>query len=153
MVTWSECAADFEGDGSLRDIYVLEGGIAAWEALLRVARARNARFSLDGVAKPLPETARDAFAARKNVAAVLLINWNGIELAAHFFDQLDVELDFVPNTIRGEEELETLCSFLGELARATGKDVIVTPENLRSSPILRGRPTGEISYEAPQGAV
>lgn len=152
MVTWSECAADFEGDGSLRDVYVLEGGIEAWEALLRLARSANARFSVGGVAQPLPETARDAFTATAELTGLLLIDWAGIELAAHFFDEAEVELDFLPNAIDGQVRLDTLCSFLRELSRATGKDVIVTPENWPRSAILRGRPTGEISYEAPRGA-
>jgi hypothetical protein len=152
MVTWSECAAEFVGDGSLCDVYVLKGGIEGWDALLRLAKTRHARFSLDGMAAPLPDAARAVFTEEGRLGALFLLDWKGIELAAHFFDEGDVELDFVPNIVRGQEALDALCSFLRALAEATGKDVIVTPENLPSSPILRCRPTGEVRYEARQGA-
>jgi hypothetical protein len=152
MVTWAECAADFVGDGSLRDIYVLEGGIGAWNALLGIARTRGARFSLDGIANPLPETVQAIFDARRERTPLLSIDWDGIEFVAHFFDQAEVELDFLPTAIQGQDGLDRLCSFLGALASATEKEVIVTPENFQQSPILRAGPRGQIRYEPPKGA-
>ena len=97
MVTWSEGAADFAGDGSLRDIYVLDGGEASWNALLRIARKCEAKFSIGGEAVALPNLAREVFARRHAGAALLSIDWKGIDLAAHFFDEAQLELDFVPN--------------------------------------------------------
>jgi hypothetical protein len=152
MVKWSECAGDFAADGSLRDIYVLHGGLHAWDALLRMSRQVDTRFSIDGVTTPLPERAHDVFVRRADAAPLLSISWQGIELCAHFFDEADVELDFVPNVIQGQQGLDRLCSFLRELASATNRDVIVTPENWPQSPILRAQPTGEICYQAPSGA-
>ena len=149
MVIWSECAVDFAGDGSLRDIYVLDGGLDAWDVILGIARQVEARFSIDGVTRPLPEKAQDVFAESAAGAALLSIEWQGIQLAAHFFDQADVELDFVPSALQGQQSLDELCSFLRELAVGTNRDVIVTPENWPQSPILRAWPTGEIGYEAP----
>jgi len=72
MATWSQCAADFARDGSLRDVYVLGGGIEAWDALLRLARTWDARFSLNGVAQPLPDSAREVFAAKEGRGALVL---------------------------------------------------------------------------------
>jgi hypothetical protein len=44
MVTWSECAADFVSDGSLRDVYVIDGGIhGSSPSLDRLARHRTRR--------------------------------------------------------------------------------------------------------------
>jgi hypothetical protein len=152
MVTWSECAADFAGDGSLRDIYVLEGGGASWDAVLRIARQFDAKFFIEGEARPLPDRSREVFAQYDAGAALLSIDWKGIDLAAHFFDENQVELDFIPNVLTGQPDLDQLCSFLRTLAAATGREVIVTPENLPQSPILRVTPTGEVRYEPPSDA-
>jgi hypothetical protein len=146
MVTWSECKKDFAGDGSLRDVYVLNGGLDAWDALLQIARVHGAHFSVHGKRAPLPPRALDVFDAYEPVAVNLSLSWRGIELVAHFFAEKDVELDFVPNGLTGQDRLDDLCSFLRELAIAANREVIVTPENCPQSPFLKATQSGTVRY-------
>jgi hypothetical protein len=152
MVTWNQCAADLAPDGSLRDIYALEGGLPAWDALLNLARGQGARFTVGGTEAPLPFRAADVFSVSSPGEALLTLNWRGLDLASHFFAPEEVELDFVPNAVKGQQDLDVLCEFVSELARATGRAIIVTPENLPEAPFLRASPSGDVRYQAPVGA-
>jgi hypothetical protein len=153
MVTWEQCAADFASDGALRDVYVLDGGLDEWNALLDIARRVGGQFAVDGKATPLPGRAHDVFVTRESATALLSFNWGGIGFAAHFFVQDEVELDFVPKDVTGQERLDALCTLLRELATTTNKEVIVTPENYRQSPILRIGSSGSVRYERHTDAV
>ena len=93
------------------------------------------------------------FVTCESATALLSFKWGGIDFAAHFFAQDEVEFDFVPNDVTGQERLDALCAFLRELATATNKEVIVTPENSRESPILRVGSSGPVTYERPRDAV
>jgi hypothetical protein len=121
--------------------------------LLDIARRLGGQFAVDGKQTPLPGRAHDVFATRDSATALLSFNWNGIAFAAHFFVQNEVELDFVPKDVTGQERLDALCAFLRELATATNKEVIVTPENYRESPILRVGSSGLVRYERHADAV
>ena len=153
MVTWKQCAADFASDGALRDVYVLDGGLDEWNALLGIAKRVGGQFAVHGKETPPPGGAHDVFVTYEPATALLSFNWGGIDFAAHFFAQNEVELDFVPKDVTGQERLDALCAFLRELATATNKEVIVTPENYRESPILRVDSSGSVRYEGHNDAV
>jgi len=149
MLPWSDCEAFFEPDGSLRDVYVIGGGIPAWEGLLRIARTRDAGLEVDGEERPLPALATEALALRQARSPLLSIDWDGIGLNAHFFAAEDVELDLDPRAICSDERFEALIGFMATLAGETGKTVILTPENDQGRPYLAVSPTGEAVVVAP----
>jgi len=151
MVTWAECRDDFVPEGSLRDIYILDGSLAAWNALLNIARACDAGFFIDGEEAPLPEDAAHALTARKSASVLLSLDWQGLVLNAHFFTEEEVELDLDPKEVTDQRSLDNLCSFLAKLSEMTNQEVIVTHQaSLRA--FLRVSPSGEVVFEPPPAA-
>ena len=138
MVTWEECRADFQPDGSLRDLYVCGGGLPAWEAALRVLRAKGtARYEVDGRTMSLPGSAREALTIRPMQSPLLNVEIGGIDFACHFFGSEDVELDFSPSEVDTADRFSSLVSVVLAIGKATGRDVIVTPENQKEAAFMR----------------
>ena len=150
MVTWAECQGDFVRDGSLRDVYVLDGGLAAWNALMKIARECDHRFIVDGDYAPPFMSVEDAFTASRSAAVALGLEWQGVVLTAHFFTEEDVTLCFRPEEVTDQRSLDSLCSFLKELAASTNREAIVTYEE---TIFLRVSPLGEVIFvPSPGGA-
>ncbi len=138
MVAWDEVKGDFEPDGALRDIYVIDATVGVWEAALAfLLSGGTARFTIDDVEASLPATASDALRMWPDHTPLLLVVREGIEYACHFFVDDKVELDFWPEEIEGRSEFASLCSFVVGLGRATRRAVLVTHEGSEHAEIFR----------------
>ena len=146
MVTWSECQDDFERTGSFLDVYVLDGSLAAWNALLEIARKGGPRFIVD-CEEASPMSVEEAFAASSSAAVALGFEWQGLVLTAHFFAVEEVTLCFWPEEITDQRSLDALCSFLSKLAVSTNREAIVTDDGAREAVILRASPSGDVIFE------
>ena len=135
---WDLVAQDFEADGSLRDIYLRGATVADWRTVLAiVARGpHQATFRRANEIVALPTEIEDLFGTPD---LSLSFRVAGIELACHFFARDEIELDFVPDGI-SPAALRGLLAFMAEIGKATGKEVIMTPENLRETPLFRYEP-------------
>ncbi|MGH7381025.1 MAG: hypothetical protein ACREKR_02175 [Candidatus Methylomirabilales bacterium] len=153
MLAWDEVRQDFEPDGALRDIYVLAADSAAWDrALAFLLSEGTARYTVDGVALPLPKTAKEALSLRPDSSPLLHVERDGIEYACHFFTADEIELDFLPAHVAGPGPFEGLLRFIVGLGRSTGRDVLVTHENYLEAPILRYvAATGDVEHASPIG--
>ncbi len=147
-VSWDACKADFEADGSLRDIYVVGTTLEDWRAVLSLVTAPPYSATLDG--KDASGISVDAPALLAHPAAHLLSFRVGrVDLCCHFFSEDEVEFDFVPNGLT-EDDLSGLLTFMSSVARLTGKLVVMTPENVPTHPIFRFDPQrGIIEYLPP----
>src|SRR5947208_490580 len=96
VLNWGAQAADFEADGSLRDLYVLGTTLDDWRSVLKLIFEGpfDAKLLRDRVALPMPHDARSLF----GTGAVMLFFVDGMELACHFFTVEEIEFDFYPNT-------------------------------------------------------
>jgi hypothetical protein len=148
MVTWEACRSFFEPDGSLRDVYIRSGGLLSWRALLGIAREVGATFEVDGKARPLPASAEDALALRAAASPLLSIDWHGIRLNAHFFDEAHVELDLDPATIDSSARFESLLAFMRRLGHETRRAVALTPENCMNDAYLEVDPVNGVAVRA-----
>ena len=139
---WQSVAPDFEPDGSLRDIYVLDADLSDWQRVLDILReSYSLSYEVDGQASALPERVEEILNEwQEERAPVARFSLGGIDLACHFFSPEEIEFDFRPEEVTGPEQLETLIRFLRQLSEITGKAAIVAPENFPESPILRYRP-------------
>jgi hypothetical protein len=148
-VSWDACKADFEADGSLRDIYVLGTTLEDWRAVLSLVTAPPYAATMDG------EDASDISANARALLAhpaphLLSIRVGRVDLCCHFFSENEVEFDFVPNGLT-EDDLSGLLTFMTSLGRLTGKLVVMTPENVPTHPIFRFDPQRETIEYLPPG--
>jgi hypothetical protein len=54
----------------------------------------------------------------------------------HFFTGEEIEVDFAPEELQGQDRLDLLCSFLRAVGRRLGKPVVLTHESLRDHPLI-----------------
>jgi len=86
-MNWTQVASDFEFDGSLRDIRVLDASVVDWQRVLNALRhhVRTFSFTLNGVATDLPIRAEDALALGKTSHPLLSFEVSGVRINCHFF--------------------------------------------------------------------
>ena len=137
-VLWRQVRADFAPDGALRDIYVRNAAPPVWEVALSFIRrvGYDLAYTVDGEPRPVPRSAIEALRVRPEASPLLRFRVGRAELACHFFDARELELDFDPRAIDHATALAPLVAFLGGLARATGLDTVVTYENMPEAVIL-----------------
>jgi len=142
MVEWHQVATDFEPDGLLRDIYVLQTTKAdwqrVWEAILRFEPP--SLFSIDGVPAEKPMCVEEVFKVRCRATPLLSLTLESLVLNCHFFDEGEIEFDLDPTDVKGQDQLDVLTGFIHHLGRLTRKAVILTFENTTDQPILRYTP-------------
>jgi hypothetical protein len=132
---------DLEPDGSLRDIYVLDTTSADWERVYNYLVSRYpCVFSLDNRETPAPGTVRGVFELARSARPVLTCSAGPLRLNCHFFTESQIELDFHPQDISGQSELEALFVVVEQLGDLTEKTVLVTPENSVDLAFLRWDP-------------
>jgi hypothetical protein len=136
---WQRVARDFEADGSLRDIYVLETSLDDWQKVVDALRGRwpSPVFTLDGEPATLPRRVEAIFDAPREQAALLSLAVGEARAACHFFVEDRIEFDIDPRQIAGPAQVEAVAEFMALLGRATGKTVVLTLENAPEAVILR----------------
>jgi hypothetical protein len=147
-VSWGKCETDFEPDGSLRDIYVLQTTLDDWLAVLSSVTAPPYSATVDGAAASSVSVDLPALLAHPGVH-LLSFPVGRVDVNCHFFSEKEIEFDFVPNGLT-EEDLKGLLTFMSSLGRLTGKLVVMTPENCPTHPIFRCDPRqGSVEYVPP----
>lgn len=58
----------------------------------------------------------------------------------HFFVESEIEFDFDPRQVTGQDRLNAVFSFMQLIARACDKKAVLTPENARDATIFRVHP-------------
>ena len=141
MINWNTCKNDFQGDGSLRDIYITPATLADWRALYPFLRNfPGVEYSVDGIAQPAPDSVEQAFAVRSSGSPMLRFRVGRALVVFHFFWDEEIECDFVPNEITSQLDLDALLGFVRQLGDVTHKRVIITPENCREQPFITYEP-------------
>ncbi|MGI5171267.1 hypothetical protein ACQEU3_43640 [Spirillospora sp. CA-253888] len=126
-------------DGSLRDAYVFATTTADWQAFIDLVRTKGWWFSYseDGRACRMPAHVEEIFARRQDRGLLLQIRpVPDIAINVHFFGEEEIEADFAPAELQGQERLDVLCGFLRAVGRQVGKPVVFTPENRPDLPII-----------------
>jgi hypothetical protein len=145
VVTWDQCRDYFAADGSLRDIYTRGGRLDSWRALLRILAPTSPSFEVDSESRAVPATVEEAFEASRESAVVLRTTWGGVLLCCHFFDPEQVEVDLAPQDVHSEERFSAVLDFMLTLARESGRNVVITPENQHEEPLIEVTPTGVVT--------
>ena len=142
-VSWSTVAHEFTRDGSLRDIYVSPVTLDDWQRVFEFVRSLGtaANYWVNGDPAVWPASIIDAFATRAHASPALIFRVSGIHLVAHFFDEATVEMDFLPQDVSNQAELDLLLSFLQHLGDLLAKPVSVTPEGCMDEAFLVYQPS------------
>ena len=131
----SDCTIEFEFDGSWNDIYVLETTLEDWDRLLPVFRShQHTLYGADGQ-MDFPDSLK-AFVARE-IAASLVIDLGDLEVNCYFFCASEIEFDFDPRDVRSQSDLHSVLSFMKQVGKAVGKDVIMTPQSFQTTVYFR----------------
>ncbi|WP_166827857.1 hypothetical protein [Thalassoroseus pseudoceratinae] len=142
MIRWDTCRQEFEPDGALRDIYVLDTTIKHWQILFDVLRASyTLEYSVDHTAQPVPLTVDEVFDTRNTASPFLRFYVGGILVACHFFGTTAIEFDISPRDVTSEVALNELLGYLRLVGDTLGKAVIVSHEFDELNPFITYEPS------------
>ena len=136
---WDDVREWFQPDGSLLDAYVFDTTVGDWQAFVDLVRSKGWWFaySEDGRPRRLPARVEDVFARRGEMVLLLQVRpAPEVLVNVHFFTDEEIEVDFSPEELQGQERLDLLCSFLRAVGRRLGKPVILTPESSPDRPLI-----------------
>jgi len=126
---YSDLVDEFEVDGSLRDIYVLNTSVLDWSRLLNLTPGLS-RFAYfrDGEEAPLPTDASLIFEDADH-SHLLRFSLGGPTVNTHFFVEDEIEFDLDPSEITSQPDLDLVLKFFLSIGRKIERDVRITPEN------------------------
>lgn len=154
-MNWKVVAPDFEWDGSLRDIYVLETSEADWQTVWEALQAWDPPpvFAVDGVTEPMPDRVEVVLTTRRQRSPLLSVQVGHAGLNCHFFSPDEIEFDLDPRQVTRETDMEAIAAFMKLLGDLTRKNVILTAENSREAVIAHyGANTPEVVWTAQRSA-
>jgi hypothetical protein len=146
---WEIVRQEFEPDGSLRDIYVLNTDLHDWEKALAFLKSSGNKleFSTGDTPASVPENVASIFNHNEIERSLLQIDLGEIILRCHFFSEDEIEFDLDPRNINDGRSFDRLLAFVKSLGETLGKAVIVTPESHQKAAFLKFIPqTKEIKY-------
>jgi hypothetical protein len=136
---WEEVRKDFPFDEFLWDLYVFNVSVADLDAFLKALDKWGYRvsFSEDGVERAKPTSFQAVYSRSSLCSTLLKIEVGRLQFNWHFFADDELELDFEPSQLTGQNDLDDLLTFVERIGRLLGKDALVCPENSPDRPILR----------------
>jgi len=141
-------------DGSLRDIHLVDAGLAAWSRAAEAIERHGYALSFEGLwsGSRFPSNVADLFKRSPDrEMTTLSIDLGGVRLGCHFFTEESIEFDLDPREIAGEPEFLSVVRFMSRLATATERPALLTPENLPEGPILTVLPPSSVGASEPVG--
>jgi hypothetical protein len=136
---WEEVQKDFPFDEFLWDLYVFNASVTDLDTVFRSLDMWGYRisFSEDDVELEKPTSFQAVYSRRSLCSTLLKIEVGRLQFNWHFFADDELELDFEPCQLTGQNDLDDLLTFVERIGRLLGRDVIVCPENSPDRPILR----------------
>ena len=137
---WKHVRSEFEPDGSLRDIYVLNANAELWNQLLsslEESRYQFRFFTPDGAMSPAPRSFEEIDTLKETDPVRMEIQLpGGLSLNCHFFSPSEIELDLDPKEIYDQKTYAFLGEFMRWLAFTLGREALLTHENSKEVRIL-----------------
>lgn len=153
---WPQIKAEFEWDGSLRDLYVLDTDAILWQKALDFLRATGHPLTYleDGAETDLPAEVAHIFRRRLEAGTLLSADVRGLRINCHFFTQEQIEFDIDPREISDEVWFGHPCEFIRGIGRSLARSVLLTPEmsgGEEEKIILRYLPASDEFQYTPDG--
>ncbi|MFJ1900012.1 MULTISPECIES: hypothetical protein [unclassified Streptomyces] len=136
---------DFEVDGALRDVCILDASINDWQNLLeglaRTDWSVHFAWTLSDSNHAVIPDARSLFTRLESdpeESARLAVKVGGIWFTCYFFDENEIEFTFDPEDVDGPTSFCHLEAFIRQIGDATHRSVLVTMEGTdhRAMPAL-----------------
>jgi hypothetical protein len=133
---------DFQPDGALRDIYVLDTTLDDWDVAFRFLVDSYAHQLTSGnPEQAFPASASDVFHQQETGHRMSLhLDVGGVLVNCHFFSPDEIELDLDPSDVSNQETYQSVLRLVMGLAAAVGKRAILTHENTQEAVILAYEP-------------
>lgn len=128
---WDAVRSFFDPDlmGALPDVFVPDTSAEDWQAVLDLVEARGWQREFSQGTTTLPRVlASEALARTAEAETVVLKVWPVPEMLAIFRLRSAEEIDIDLRELQGQNGVDTLCGFLGEIGRELGKPVLMTSE-------------------------
>jgi hypothetical protein len=152
VIKWQDLAAEFEPDGSLRDIYVHHVNLSDWQTAINAIRDEAISFSFLTGGQPavFPNRVSSLFnIGPDDMLSCLHIGFGSGTLNCHFFSKDEIEFDLDPRDMNAQM-LPKLIQFMTLVGRALGKPVSLTHENNPEAEFMRFEPTSDrVEYVGP----
>lgn len=128
---WAEVKSFFDSEKSedldRRDIFIADCSKETWNEILEWLNQcpYQVQFVCDG--KPCAfDSVTEIFQAKESSTVILYLDLGQFSVRTLFFYEDQVEFDFSASDIQGQVSLDKLLSFVGELSKLIGKEVIVS---------------------------
>ena len=124
----SQWKSIFVSDGSLRDIWVCNSNASDWQTFLDWLSSKySTAYFEDGARTSLPRF--EVIWGKQNGASQLLkIDLGGFAVIAHFFSDLEIEMDVRPEDVDSVSKAECVFKLMSEIGLLLKKEVILAPE-------------------------
>ena len=146
---WEDYKAEFEFDGSWRDIYILKTSVSDWQLLLDFLHSDVYEYSctIGGEDATLPQRASEIFDADHEFKPLLSVKIGTVIVNCHFFTEEEIEFDLDPREIKSEIQADQVFGFMRQVGHAVSKEVVLTPENMQEMAIFKFHPgANELQY-------
>lgn len=138
----------FFNDGSLRDIYVLEGDLSDWQKFYDWIRTSPWKilFYKDGKITAYEEKdVAKIFDEKENGGIHLMsIDIKGVLINCHFFSVDELEFDIEPKKVKNVSQAIGVFGFMIKLSKILGKESILTLENCPEKPLVIVKSDGNL---------
>ncbi|MET9874754.1 hypothetical protein ABZZ36_09030 [Actinacidiphila glaucinigra] len=138
---WDDVSAFFDPDsmGSLPDVRVPDVSVEGWQAVLDLVAEKGwkCQYSEGETVLPVPR-AEVVLSRPVDAECPNLRVWPTADVLAifRFLDDEVVGFDVDLRELQGQERLDVLCGFLGEIGRRLGRPVLMEGEGAYGHPIL-----------------
>jgi hypothetical protein len=153
MLAWDDVKDEFTWEGSLRDICLQGTTVSDWQAVWRMLRSSRLEitYAVDSVATDLPEDVAQTFALPRENTLLLTVLVAGVGLNCHFFDESEIEFDLDPRQVSDQRAFDAIVAFMADLANASSRVALMTPESMHDHPFLRVPPAATPEYHPTGG--
>ena len=140
---WNKAKWIFEKDGALRDIYVQNVTISDWQKVINLLNSEyKLTFGIDKeklTNKIDFECVKTMFADETGELETksATIDLNGVLVKCYFFLEDQIELDFWPNDINSETELNIILNFMKNLSSILKEQITLCGENQPEFPLIK----------------
>jgi transcriptional regulator with XRE-family HTH domain len=133
-----------DDEGALLDAYVPATGESDWQRVVDAIRSTDSsrRYTEDGRPQDMPPDVREIFKRAQTAACLWQVEpVRELRINCHFFHEAEIEFDFDPSEIVGQEQLNVVCDFMRTVGLALRLPVEIGIESREP------RPPAALCYE------